>query len=232
MNIITLPVLFAVISLLIALNPVTIAIFTALLAGGYGKKSSKSHIHATALAYLLVLAALFIVSGFLWMNFLDQISLFALERIAIIVGLVCIVWGTFSLKDYFWYSERTRAPKFIARSVHKRTIKKHEPFSAGVLAITTAYAIAPSMGLPVLGLLTSAVLLGVVSVRVPVVITLVLITPLVAIFVLSLRKMRLSAIMVWRQDSRMVFRLTIGLTTVFIGWLIMLILNGTLGANL
>lgn len=232
MNVITLPLLLAVVSLLLALNPVTIAIFTALLAGGYGKNHAKTHIHATSLAYLIVFSGIFIVSGAIWLHFLDSISLFTLERLAFIVAITCIIWGTISLKDFFWYTNRTRTPKFIANSVHKRTVKKHEPISAGVLALTTAYAVTPSMGLPVAGLLTLCALLGVFTPSAAAVITLVLIAPLVVIFVLSLRKMRLSAIMKWRQDSRMTFRLTIGLTTIFIGWLVLLVLNGTLGAVL
>jgi hypothetical protein len=232
MNVMTLPILLVIISLLIALNPVTIAIFTSLLAGGYGKKASKTHIHATALAYIIVFSSIFILSGAAWLHLLSAVSLSALERLAFLNAILCIIWGTISLKDFFWYTSRTSAPKFIAHSVHKRTIKNHEPISAGVLALTSAYAVTPSIGIPFIGLLTFCALLGIFTISAPIVITLMLILPLLVIFILSLRKMRLSAVMKWRQDSKMTFRLTIGLTTVFIGWLILLVLNGTLGAVL
>ena len=224
--------LFIVLSLLLAFNPVTIAIFTVLIAGGYGKQQPKSRVGSTALTYIVSLGLIISLLGIAWLRLLNTVSIEFVELITYVVSLTCIIWGTISLKDYYWYSQRTSAPKFVTKSIHKRTTKNHKVASAGALAVTTAFAIIPSMLLPYLGLVTLAGLFGITSWGAPAIITIALVFPLLCILTIAMGKIRLSAIMKWRYDSRMTFRLTIGLTTIFIGWLLLLVLNGTLGVAL
>jgi cytochrome c biogenesis protein CcdA len=59
-----------------------------------------------------------------------------------------------------------------------------------------------------------------------------LITPLVFIYLYMARGLKISAVLKWKEESKGVMRLSIGLVHIILGWLVLLLLNGTLGSVL
>lgn len=224
--------LFVVAGAVLSLNPTNIAIFSGLLAGSLGKGHHKMQQHVVAVTFLLTTFCLYAIVGSVLILFLDLLSLRALQNIGLVTGFVCTVWGIVNIKSYYWYGKHRDVSVRLAKILHTRTVKKNDPTSAALLGITAGYAALPSIGVPMLAfsVIFSLIKPGVANIML--ILAFILILPLIVIFALSLQKLKLSSVLKWKEDSKGVFRLSIGLTTIVFGWILFLILNGSMGIEL
>ena len=218
--------------LLLALNPVSISIFTALLAVTLGKGHKRTQLYIVALTYLSTLWILFAFGSTILFAWLSSMNVSTLEFIGLCVSVIAIAWGLIGVKDYYWYGQRTKAPAYITRNLHMRTVKNNSPANAAALALIAAYATAPSMGIPLLSFITINALIKPFETAPTLWFATVLLSPLFVVLLLAARGTKLSAVIKWKQDSKAIFRLCIGLSTIVFGWVILLILNGSIGAIL
>lgn len=215
-------------ALLLALNPVSISIFVALLAGSLGKGHSKSQQHIVALTYLLSIFTLYGLGGVLVLNWLYILDMRTVMHISLIVGVLSITWGIVATKDFYWYTRRGESPKHLTSALHKLTVKNNDPVNAAKLAITAAYATLPSVGIPLIAYITIISILKPGEPAWVLLFAAIVMLPLFVIFALSLRGLKLSAVIKWKQDSKAIFRLCMGLVSIVFGWLLFLLVNGTL----
>lgn len=218
--------------LLLSLNPVSISIFVALLAGSIGKGHGKMRTSSTAVMYLLSLFALYALSGALLVIGFNLLELHSIQSLSTAIAIASIVWGLMNIKDFYWYGARHDAPKTVIRTLHSRTVKKNDPASAILLALTAAYATLPSVGIPLLAYSAIIALVRPGLLNWPVLFALMLMVPLVVIGALASTGLKLSAVIKWKEDSKAIFRLSMGLTMIVLGWLLFLLINGTLEVNL
>lgn len=215
----------------LSLNPSTIAIFCALLAGSLGKGHSKLDRHSVAISFLLATFFFYTIVGSLVIIILNSLSHQLMQNVALIVGFAGVVWGIMNIKEYFWYGKHRDISIRLANTLHHKTVKKNDPVNAGVLGFIAAYAALPSVGIPLLALSCIITLTKPYDTTSMLALGATLIAPLIIIFILSSRGLKLSSILKWKEDSKGVFRLCIGLTTIIISWMLFLILNGSLGGG-
>lgn len=214
--------------ILLSLNPVSISIFTALLAGSLGKGRAKTQLHTIAVTYLLSLFVLYGIGGALIASWLSSVSQYTLLNIGLFIGLINIAWGLVYIKNFFWYGNKSDTPKHLTKILHVRTVKKNNPANSAQLALTATYATIPSVGIPMMAYATIMTIARPNESAWMLLLALILVLPLLAIFILTLRKLKLSAVLKWKQDSKAIFWLCIGLTCVVFSWLLFLLINGTL----
>jgi len=214
--------------MLFSFNPTTIAICVALLMGSTGKGHTRAERHVIALSYLITLFIIIAIAGFLLVSLLVALPATVQLNVSLLLSIVGIVWGIVSIKDYYWYGSHRDISSRLARTLHTYTVKKNDPTSATILGFITAYATVPSIGIPLL--LVSAL----VALSHPYKITFMacfagmILLPLIIIFIAYLRGLTLSSVIKWKEDSKGTFRLVLGLSGIFLSWLILLSLNGTI----
>jgi len=214
-----------------SINPfsigVLILIITYLLGNSYSSKHlalfGSVYIFSIWLSYLLVGLGLVAIFA----NIPTQIMSWVLLGISIFIAII----GALEVKDYFWYGKGVslQPPRNIVDRTHGLANTKTNSFGLIMLGLFVAIAGLPALGSPLLALsgilrldfsLSSALLMGLFS--------LILILPLIIILILAVRKVKISHIARWKEDSKAMIRLFTGILLIFLSWLLMLSANGTI----
>ncbi len=229
MSSINMLVLLFAVGLLLSLNPFNLSVFSALLAGTLGKGHAKAKVHNVASTYLTVYWLATALLGVVLVLVLGHLPDKALQISALVVSGLVILWGTISLKNYFWPRLHFKVPSVWHDFLHKHTVKKHSTSSALVLSLSAYLISLGSIGLQLLALATIVALL---TPQVPQWMLLpasCLVLPLIFIYQQILKGFRISALLKWKNDNGAMMRLSLSLVQIVLGWLILLILNGSIG---
>ena len=143
---------------------------------------------------------------------------------------VAILAGLLEIKDYFWYGRwfSLAIPATFAKKIHNYT-SKTTVFGVILLGAFVSAVELPCTGAPYLAIITllsqnfdfTAFLMLVLY-------NIIFVLPLIIILVLVASGMKLHQIKKWKQVSRPFMRLLIGILLVALGWMLILIANGTI----
>ena len=147
-----------------------------------------------------------------------------------IVAAIAILAGLLEIKDYFWYGKgfSLHIPAKFAKQMNDKASKTTVPGVIALGAFVSAVEL-PCTGAPYLAILAllsqyfdfTAVLLLVLY-------NILFVSPLIVILLMVATGTKLYKVKKWKQESRGAMRLAIGLLLVGMGWLLMLIANGTI----
>lgn len=212
-------------------------------------------INPCAIGVLILMISVVLTSGgsvkrMLWMGFLYTFSVFIVylsaglgliyffstvpiviaEYISIAVGLFIVTAGIIEIKDYFWYGRgfSLAIPAVFAKMIHNYSARVTVPGVIFLGAFVSAVEL-PCTGAPYLAIITilsqyfdwTAFLMLVIY-------NIVFVSPLIVILILVASGMQIQRLKAWKQEARGTMRLMIGLLLVALGWLLMLIANGTI----
>ncbi len=156
--------------------------------------------------------------------------LFVAEYLSIAVGIFVIGAGILEIKDYFWYGQgpSLRIPSYFAQKITRMSSRITLP-SVILLGAFVAGVELPCTGAPYLAIISILSLnFNLWAMILLVIYNLVFVVPLVIILLMVVGGHQLNSIKQWKEDSRGVMRLAIGLLLVGLGWLLILIANGTI----
>lgn len=180
--------------------------------------------------YIFAIFLTYLLAGLGLLYFLASIPLFVTEYISIIVGTLIIIFGLVEIKDYFWYGRgfSLAVPVYFAKKINNLAKNISVP---GVM-ITGAFVAGvelPCTGAPYLAIITVlSVNFNLLAFLMLVLYNVVFVLPLVIILALVAAGLKLHLVKAWKQESRGLMRLAIGLLLVGLGWLLILIANGTI----
>ncbi len=213
-----------------SINPcaigVLILMISVLLAG---RKSSKTMLKL-GMIYIGSIYFVYLAAGLGLVYFFDSLPLVLTQYLSIGVGLLIIGAGIFEIKDYFWYG------RWLSLTIPHMFSKKLEGYAKkttipGIILLGAFVAAVelPCTGAPYLAIITllsqnfdSTAFLMLVLYNV------IFIAPLMAILLMVVFGKKLHDVQKWKQENRPFMRLLIGLMLVAMGWLLMLIANGTI----
>lgn len=215
-----------------SINPCAIGVLILLLSTLLVTKK-KEKILKIGLLYISAVYITYFVLGFGVLLFLSQIPLWVAEYISIFVGLIVVIAGLLEIKDYFWYGQGVslHIPKKYAEKIQK----KMQNVSIGTVIFLGAFVAAvelPCTGGPYLAILLilkesfdlTALLLLVIY-------NIIFVMPLIIILFLVYFGVKLNDIQNWKQTNKSYMRLFTGLLLIGLGWLLILIANGTINLN-
>jgi cytochrome c biogenesis protein CcdA len=180
--------------------------------------------------YIFAVFMTYLLAGIGLLYFLANIPLWVTEYIAIAVGLLITGAGILEIKDFFWYGRwfSLTIPPAAAHKIHDYAKNATVP---GVLFLGAFVAGVelPCTGAPYLAIITllsqyfdfTAFLLLVLY-------NVIFVAPLIVILIMVSAGTKLYEVKKWKQEARGSMRLFIGLLLVGLGWLLMLIANGTI----
>ncbi len=185
------------------------------------------------LLYILAVFLTYLLLGFGLMTFMAAIPLVVAEYISIAVGLLVVFAGLVEIKDYFWYGEG-----FSLRIPYKYSKKiegKMKKLSLGAVIFLGAFVAAvelPCTGGPYLAItLLLSQNFNMAAFWYLVLYNIIFVLPLLVILGLALGGMKVYRIQQWKQTNKSYMRLATGLILIALGWLLMLIANGTINLN-
>ncbi|MEK7617468.1 MAG: GAP family protein [Patescibacteria group bacterium] len=214
-----------------SINPCAIGVLILMISVilGGGKHSVARMLFLGGL-YIFAIFITYLLAGLGLLYFLGSVPLFVTEYLSIAVGSLVILFGLVEIKDYFWYGRgfSLGIPQVFAKKIHKMAANITIP---GVL-ITGAFVAGvelPCTGAPYLAIITIlSTNFNFLAFLMLVLYNIVFVLPLLTILLLVAGGAKLPAIKAWKQETRGFMRLMIGLLLVGLGWLLILIANGTI----
>lgn len=213
-----------------AINPCAIGILILMISVVFAGGGTRRRLLWLGSLYIFSVFVVYLLAGLGLMYFFTTIPLVVSEYISIAVGLLIIAAGLVEVKDYFWYGKwfSLAIPVGLSKKVHIYSQRVSVPGVIFLGAFVSAVEL-PCTGAPYLAIITllsqyfdfTAFLLLVAY-------NIVFVSPLIVILILVLTGTEIHKIKIWKQEMRGYMRLAIGLLLVGLGWLLMLIANGTI----
>ncbi len=229
-----LPTLGTVIAtaLIDSINPCAIGVLILLVSIMIAFKTKKEMLFY-GLMYVLAVFITYILAGFGILYFLSSVPLYISEYISIIVGSLIIIAGLIEIKDFFWYGQgiTLAIPPERAKQIHEMTKKITLP---GVifLGIFVAGVELPCTGAPYLAiLLLLSQNFNFAAFLMLILYNIIFVLPLIVILLMVNFGVKIQKIKRWKQSNRTYMRLATGIILILLGWLLILIANGTITFN-
>lgn len=213
-----------------SINPCAIGVLILMLSVLMGSKKTVGRMVLFGFLYIGAVMLTYLLAGLGLLYFLTKIPLWVTEYIAIAVGVLIVFAGLLEVKDYFWYGRwfSLSIPVSMAKKLHTYSTKT-TIFGVIFLGVFVAGVELPCTGAPYLAIITllsqyfdfSAFLMLIWY-------NFVFVSPLIVILLLVATGTKLHDVKKWKQESRGLMRLAIGLMLIAMGWLLMLIANGTI----
>lgn len=213
-----------------SINPCAIGVLILMISVMLAGKQSTKRMLLLGSLYVSSVLVVYLLAGLGLMYYFSTLPLALAEYISIAVGVLIILAGVLEIKDYFWYGRwfSLSIPPVFAKMIHGYATKT-TIFGVIFLGAFVSAVELPCTGAPYLAIITllsqnfdlAAFLLLVLY-------NIIFVSPLIIILLLVASGMKLHEIKRWKQASRPFMRLLIGLLLVALGWLLMLIANGTI----
>jgi cytochrome c biogenesis protein CcdA len=213
-----------------SLSPCAIGVLILMISVVLGGKDSVRRLAVLGSFYISAIFITYLLAGLGLTYYLTSIPLSVTEYLSLIVGGFLVIAGLIELKDFYWYGRgfSLQIPHFFSERI-KEYAKRLTIPGVMFLGAFVAGVELPCTGAPYLAIITilsqnfnfQALLLLVLY-------NLIFILPLVVILSLVLGGMELKHVTNWKQANKHYMRLGAGVLLVALGWLLMLISNGTI----
>ena len=213
-----------------SINPCAIGVLILMISIILGGHKSLGRMLFLGGLYILSIFITYLLAGLGLLYFLGSIPLFVTEYISIAVGSIIVLLGLIEVKDYFWYGRgfSLGIPVVFVKKIHQIAKNVTVP---GVI-ITGAFVAGvelPCTGAPYLAIITIlSTNFNFLAFLLLVLYNIVFVLPLVVILLMVAGGTKLPAVKAWKQEARGFMRLAIGLLLIGLGWLLILIANGTI----
>lgn len=215
-----------------SVNPCAIGVLILLLSTlMVAKKQNK--LMKVGLMYILAVFLTYFSFGLGLTAFMANIPLYVAEYISIFVGIAVVLAGLIEIKDYFWYGKgfSLAIPKKYAKKIQE----KMQNVSIGTVLFLGVFVAAvelPCTGGPYLAItLILAQNFDLSAFILLVIYNIIFVLPLIIILFMVKFGAKLQNIQNWKQSNKGYMRLFTGFLLLGLGWLLMLIANGTINLN-
>ena len=212
-----------------SINPCAIGVLILMISVVLSGKGSIRRMLFLGGLYVFAVFLTYLIAGLGLVYLLSSIPLFITEYLSIIVGVIIIGAGIFEVKDFFWYGQgfSLHIPVVFADKINRFARNTTVPGVILLGAFVSAVEL-PCTGAPYLAIITILSLnFNFTAFLMLVLYNVIFVAPLLFILVLVASGVKLQALKKWKQDSRGYMRLFIGLSLIALGWLLILIANGT-----
>ena len=213
-----------------AINPCAIGVLILMVSVVLASGGSVKRMLGIGFLYTFSVFVTYLVAGLGLVYFFSKAPIVIAEYISIVVGLFIVAAGTIEIKDYFWYGRgfSLAIPAVFAKMIHDYSAKVTVPGVIFLGAFVSAVEL-PCTGAPYLAIITIlSQYFDFTAFLMLVIYNIVFVSPLIVILLLVASGMQLQRLKAWKQEARGTMRLMIGLLLVALGWLLMLIANGTI----
>ena len=219
-------------ALIDSINPCAIGVLI-LLVSILTVYRSKKDLLFYGFVYIFFVFLTYLLAGLGILFFLSSIPLYISEYISIIVGAVIVIAGLIEIKDFFWYGQgiTLSIPPEKAKQIHEMTKKVTLPAMVFLGAFVAGVEL-PCTGGPYLAILVFlsqnfnfAAFLWLIFYNI------IFVGPLIVILLMVYFGVKIQNLKRWKQNNRTYMRLSTGIILILLGWLLILIANGTITLN-
>lgn len=213
-----------------SINPCAIGVLILMVSVVLGGKGSIKRLMLLGSLYVFSIFVTYLLAGLGLIYLLASVPLFVAEYLALIVGSFVIIAGILEIKDYFWYGQgfSLQIPSYFVKKIHSYFKNVTIPGVIFLGAFIAGVEL-PCTGAPYLAIITLLSLnFDFYAFILLVLYNIIFVLPLVIILLLVAAGVRVSKVKRWKQANKGYMRFAIGLMLVGLGWLLILIANGTI----
>lgn len=220
-----------------SINPCAIGVLilmvSVILGGGKDADGGKSTRRLLMLggAYIFAIFMTYLIAGLGLVYFFSAIPIVIAEYLSLFVGSLVILAGILEIKDYFWYGKgfSLQIPKFFAKKIHDYSTSKTTVWGVMFLGAFVAAVELPCTGAPYLAIITILRIdFNFMAFLLMVLYNFIFVLPLIVILFMVAGGTKISVVSKWKEESKGSMRLFMGLLLAALGWILMLIANGTI----
>lgn len=214
-----------------SINPCAIGVLILMVSVVLGQGGSSSRLLKMGSAYIGAIFFTYLIAGLGLVYFFSAIPIVIAEYLSIAVGLLVIVAGVLEIKDYFWYGKgfSLQIPTKFANKIHDWSTTNKSVWGVMLLGAFVAAVELPCTGAPYLAIITILRIdFNMIAFGLMVLYNLIFVAPLIVILGMIVGGTKISDVSKWKEDSKGTMRLFMGMLLVGLGWILILIANGTI----
>lgn len=214
-----------------SINPCAIGVLILMVSVIMGGKKSTKRLLLLGSAYIFAIFSAYLIAGLGLVYFLSEIPIVLAEYLSLFVGALVIFAGLLEVKDYFWYGKgfSLHIPVKAARKIKEMSSSKTTVGGIMLLGAFVAAVELPCTGAPYLAIITILrVDFNFQALMLMVAYNVIFVMPLIIILLMVAGGAKISSVKKWKEESKGGMRLAIGLLLVALGWILILIANGTI----
>ncbi len=228
----TLPTLLTVVTTaaIDSINPCAIGVLILMISVMLAGKQSTSRMLLLGSLYIFSVLIVYLLAGLGLLYFLSTIPLWLTEYLSISVGILIIFAGILEIKDFFWYGRwfSLAIPGPFIDKIYSMSNRVTVPGVILLGAFVSAVEL-PCTGAPYLAIITLlSQYFDFTAFLFLVLYNFIFVAPLLFILLLVAGGMKLHKIKSWKHHTKPYLRLLMGLLLIWLGWMLMLIANGTI----
>lgn len=222
----------SVTALVDSINPCAIGVLILLVSVMVVFKTKRELLYY-GLIYIFFVFLTYLLAGLGILYFLSSVPLYVSEYISLAVGSLIVIAGLIEIKAFFWYGKGITlsiSPE-KAKQIHDMTKKLTLP-AMMLLGVFVAGVELPCTGGPYLAILVIlSQNFNFTAFALLVFYNIIFVMPLVVILFMVYFGLKIPKLKKWKQKNRAYMRLATGIILVLLGWLLILIANGTIALN-
>jgi len=214
-----------------SINPCAIGVLILMVSVVLGQGGSPRRLLTVGAAYISAIFFTYLLAGLGLMYFFAAIPIVIAEYLSLAVGGLVILAGLLEMKDFFWYGKgfSLQIPTKFANKIHDWSTKNKSLVGVMLLGAFVAVVELPCTGAPYLAIITILrINFDLTAFGLMVLYNLIFVTPLIVILIMVAGGTKITAIGKWKENSKGTMRLFMGLLLVSLGWILILIANGTI----
>lgn len=214
-----------------SINPCAIGVLILMVSVVLGQGGTPMRLLAVGSAYIGAIFFTYLIAGLGLVYFFSAIPIVIAQYLSIAVGLLVIAAGILEIKDYFWYGKgfSLQIPKKFADKIHDWSTTNKSIWGVMLLGAFVAAVELPCTGAPYLAIITILRIdFNLLAFGLMVLYNLIFVAPLIVILGMIVGGTKISDVSKWKEDSKGTMRLFMGILLVFLGWILILIANGTI----
>lgn len=213
-----------------SINPCAIGVLILMISVVMTSGQSTRRLLLLGSVYISSVFAVYLLAGLGLMVVFKSIPLVVTEYLSICVGTLLVLAGIVEIKDYFWYG------RWFSLAIPPNAAIRLREYSSRSTVLGVAFLGAfvsavelPCTGAPYLAIITIlAQYFDMTAFALLVLYNLIFVFPLIVILILVAMGKNLSDIQNWKQVNKPSMRLAAGVLMIVLGWLLILIANGTI----
>lgn len=214
-----------------SINPCAIGVLILMVSVILGQGGGTKRLLLNGLAYIGAIFLTYLIAGLGLVYFFAAVPIVIAEYLSLFVASLVILGGILEIKDYFWYGKgfSLQIPTYFANKIHEYSTTKTSLLGVMFLGAFVAAVELPCTGAPYLAIITILRIdFNIMAFLMMVLYNLIFVAPLIVILFMVAGGAKISAVSKWKEESKGTMRLFMGLLLAALGWILILIANGTI----
>lgn len=218
-------------ALIDSINPCAIGVLILMVSVVLGTGKSTKRLLLLGGSYIFAIFMTYLIAGLGLVYFFSEVPIVIAEYLSIAVALLVIVAGILEIKDYFWYGKgpSLHIPTKYAKKIQEMSGGATSVVSVMLLGAFVAAVELPCTGAPYLAIITILRIdFNFAALMLMVLYNLLFVAPLIVILIMVATGTKVSSVKSWKEEKKGAMRLMVGVLLAALGWLLILIANGTI----